>query len=117
MKLTLILPWPSRRLSPNARGAWQTKEAPRQAAIDTGYLAARKTGQTLSRKARLSMLIEAHPPKGNRSDWDNLVGRLKHYQDGVCKALAVNDNQIKEATVLMCEPHGDGSVIITIEEI
>jgi hypothetical protein len=116
--VTVHLEFPARQLSPNARGIWYTKESPRKAAKQAGCAAVREVyASPPVMRGPLAIHLTIHPPDGYRYDWDNLVGRLKYYQDGICEALRINDRQIKRATVEIGEVIKPGGVTVHLETI
>lgn len=120
----IVLPWPLAKLSPNEHEGWRSKDGARKLAIQIGFTEARNQAplEWLSLRpqlrGRLSIALEIYPPDRAGYDWDNMVTRLKYYQDGVCKALGVNDNQIRFATVEMKDDIvPGGAVIITLRRV
>ena len=119
MKQPIKLPWIKFSESGgNKRGHWRTHEAHRKSAIDTGYTAAlnydfQKRNITKTRGYEVRIVIK--PPTNRYADWDNIVSGLKYYQDGICKALEIDDNQISLATVERGLPIKGGSIWYFIE--
>lgn len=116
--IEIIVPWPLAKLSPNERGHWTTKEGARGQAKMIGRNAVNKLAYHPGfHEQPLKITLIVHPPDRRRYDWDNLVGRMKYVQDGICEALGVNDNQIKRASVIMsAKPLPGGAVYVRLEE-
>lgn len=92
--ITITLPWPNRRLSPNARLFWATKA---RAVRD-----ARETARLLTMQANgdgpvpvwlnpLPVRWQFYPPTKRRYDRDNLIASCKAYQDGIADAVSLDD--------------------------
>lgn len=93
-KNQVILPWPYKQLSPNARVHFMTlskfKKAYRIACF------------TLAKQAKLDVPagdiridMEFFPPTKRSRDEDNLVAMMKSGLDGVADAMGVNDNRFR----------------------
>ena len=117
--ITLTLPWPDRRLSPNARLdrrqvagiKAREKEAARILTIEkyfVGYLADVKVDQPVS--------IEFCPPDNIKRDRDNLLASLKSQLDGVAEALGIDDSRFEPITIRRGPVVKGGQVILEIGE-
>lgn len=89
----IILPWPPRELSPNARCHWAVKAKDVKAyRKDAGWI-------TVTSKVRVDgdgpihLKITFLPPSKRRFDLDGLLSRIKSGLDGVADGLAVDDNR------------------------
>ena len=110
----ITLPWPDRRLSPNARVHWSRRakavKLARQAALALAFEAgARKlriTGQP-----RIAMTF--CPPDRRRRDMDNLIASMKAANDGIADALNVDDSRFI-STYSMGQPVKGGAVVVTV---
>jgi len=58
-----------------------------------------------------------HPKTGNRPDEDNCSGSLKAYQDGIAKALGVDDVCFAAPMIHIGGPHKGGKVMIEVVAI
>jgi hypothetical protein len=117
-EITISLQFPNRKLSPNEHAGWRAKENPRKTAKQSGMAAVREryaSPPEMSGPLAIHLLI--NPPDRRRYDWDNLVGRLKFFQDGIFEALQINDNQIKRATVEIGKVIKPGGVTVRLETI
>ena len=114
--LRIRLPYPDRRLSPNARRVWQASLKPKQEAREVGYFAARKAEDfkwwqwhlNLSKPLRLRIAI--YPPDNRRRDLDNIVASLKSMQDGIFDYLGMDDSKIERKEVVMRRSCPEGKV-------
>ena len=91
---TLLLPWPDRALSPNARKGWRGKLSPKSAARGEAFLLAKSAGWRLEHGDYELELI-FYPPDRRHRDLDNLFASLKPAIDGVCQAAGVDDRCIR----------------------
>lgn len=120
MNITVTLPWPDARLSPNATARhWRAKAAPQSEAHKAAFMLTRSVmaangDVTISRKMRLAIIVTYHPPNAARRDWDNVVASLKHSFDGVADALDYDDAQIDVALTVRGKPKRGGEVVINI---
>lgn len=101
--MKIVLPWPDRRLSPNARCHWAVKanvkaKARRDAAYAT-YEAmphgAREMRSAYAGAHEIPVKITFYPPDNRRRDDDNMVGLFKSLRDGIADALAVDDRRFR----------------------
>jgi len=107
---TLCLPWPDKRLSPNARVHWRTKAAAtrrarritRKLALGKGW--GKQWARLLRESLRLALLIEFYPPDRRRRDDDNLVAAFKAYRDELATVLGIDDQHFI-AEPRLCEPN------------
>lgn len=93
---TLVLPWPPKALSPNARGHWSKKhKAAQKYRSDCYYLA--KGGATLkpSTQGIIDLTVFFYPPDKRRRDFDNMLASIKAGIDGVADAWNVDDYKFR----------------------
>ena len=95
--MKIILPWPSRVLSPNARVHWATKAKAVKKARRDGYNAALVAGYTKmtfdQHEGRLQLFIDFYCPTRRFIDADNALAMCKAALDGISDCLAVNDRR------------------------
>lgn len=115
MRIEVVLPWPSRELSPNARCHWAKKakavKAYRQACwtltkaakitIDPAY-----TGQ-------LHLWLTFMPPDRRNRDDDNIIASFKAGRDGLAQALGVDDSRFRSLPWVSDQIGGMVKVVIT----
>lgn len=114
--LILSLPWPDKRLSPNARLHWSKKaRVVKQAREDAAWWAIH-AGVKPSKAKSLNVVITFIPPDARRRDDDNLIGMMKPARDGIADVIRVDDSQW--STEIRREPpKHPGSVKIQISEV
>ncbi len=100
MKITL--PWPDKRLSPNARTHWGSKAGiTASARHDARWLTVDAPGfnETVDRLADddglIPLTITFFPPDRRHRDDDNMIGSFKAARDGIANALGVNDRRFR----------------------
>ena len=97
----IVLPWPNKTLSPNARPSWRALwKAKRSAQLESWALAkVFKNSQEWNNcignwdGQKIPVHIFVYPPSLARRDEDNLLASLKAALDGVAKGLGVDDNR------------------------
>jgi len=104
MSIPIILPFPDKRLSPNARMNRFALNTVKQEARLIGFLAAKQSGLILP-NANLQAFIKINPPDSRWRDDDNILASLKGHRDGIFDALGINDKMVKLST------HGMGKII------
>jgi|GEM_PF-1160919 len=107
--LSLVLPWPDKRLSPNVRVHWRDKAtASRRARRITSKLCMeaglrRDFEQPLTDKTRVSLALTLYPPNKRRRDDDNLIAAFKPYRDALATHLLIDDSRF-ECRYALCGP-------------
>lgn len=97
--VTLLLPFPPRQLSPNARVERHNRAEfvaryrrnCHDLAASERALWPRKTFPW----SRVSMIVTFVLPRYTKYDWDNLIASLKAGQDGIVDARIITDDSIK----------------------
>lgn len=113
----LDLPWPDRRLSPNARGHWAVTAKVKSAYRARCAAVALKAGARalVAGKEALAVHLVFLPPDRRARDWDNLLASMKSGLDGLADAMGVDDRhwrlsfEVDRDTVV---PHG--RVLVTV---
>lgn len=116
MELELVLPWPSKDLSPNARIHWARRATAAKAARHEAYLLAVAAGWPSLKFAegRIHLWIDFFPPTRRMPDDDNMLARCKGYRDGIADALGVDDRVFVSHPFVRNEPRKGGEVHIRI---
>lgn len=115
--IRIILPWPSRTLSPNARVHWATKARAAKSAKKQAWMITRMTvpSHDIPEGSRVSIHLVFHPPSKRRRDWDNLIASMKSSLDGMASALGIDDSLFMLSMDVGEQVH-DGQVIVEITE-
>ena len=119
--LTIELPWPDSRLSPNARLHW-TRKAPitAKARADAHLLALEAAGYRLGAiradlagDQAIDLTITFYPPDARHRDDDGMIASFKAARDGIADALHVNDRRFKPF-YQFAGPDKPGRIVVTI---
>ena len=118
--ITIELPWPDKRLSPNARCHWAKKhqaaaQAHEDAKILTYAAVLEQDDWSISEKLEAQYIFMS-PDKRNR-DIDNCLAMMKSYQDGVCTAIGIDDSRIWRTVLEWGEVVKGGKVVLRLEEM
>lgn len=109
----LVLPWPPKALSPNARGHWATRSRAAKKYRSTCKLLTLLHGARAP-EGRVKLSLVFCPPDARRRDDDNCVAAFKSGRDGLADALGIDDSRFV-TTFEMGEPVKGGVVIARIE--
>lgn len=91
--MQIELPWPDKRLSPNARVHWATKaKAVRKARSDAHYRVLSTHRPHVAGRWGLRVHYTFHAADNRRRDLDNLIASTKAYTDGIAQGLNVDDS-------------------------
>ena len=99
--MKIVLPWPDKRLSPNARLHWAQKASVRKIARKEAALFTCAANDLREVRGRvvgddpIEIQITFFPPDARHRDDDNMVGSFKAYRDGIADALGVNDRRFR----------------------
>lgn len=118
---TITLPFPDKRLSPNAkrRKHWRTYQPVANAARDLGWALTLEAVPPAARQAiaasegKIAMTITFVPPDRRRRDDDGMIGAFKHARDGIAKALGVDDSRFRP-NYQFAEPAKPGRVEVSL---
>jgi crossover junction endodeoxyribonuclease RusA len=115
-ELELTLPWPDKRLSPNARVHWAVKAKAVKDARQRSFFAAYQAGiRRLRYAGRVGLTYTFHPPDKRARDLDNLIASTKAISDGISDALRIDDSRFVP-TFSMGAPVNGGAVHVTVRE-
>ena len=107
------LPWPDRKLSPNARVHWAAKagavKLARQTACVLTLCQMTPGTQILANELHLQFC----PPDKRRRDRDNMIASAKAYIDGISDAIGIDDYHLS-LRFSRGEPTPGGEVIAAI---
>lgn len=116
--IRLELPWPSRKLHPNARVHWSQKaSATKKARSEAKMLcqsSIRSSGVDAAGWEGAKILVQFFPPDNRRRDMDGMIASHKAAQDGIADALGLDDN-LFEVTYRKSTPIHPGAVVVILE--
>lgn len=101
--MRVILPWPDKRLSPNARLHFRAVAAVKaKAREDAAWLTyeampcgAKEVRQHFAGTGPISYQVTFYPPDKRHRDDDNMIASFKAARDGIADALGVSDRRFK----------------------
>lgn len=108
----ILLPWPAKALSPNARGHWSQRSRAAKAYRMQCFLFAKKAG-LVAPAGRILLQLEFLPPTARRRDDDNLLASFKAGRDGLADALGIDDS-LFVSQVQIGEVYRGGAVRVTL---
>jgi crossover junction endodeoxyribonuclease RusA len=111
----LILPWPPKVLSPNARSHWATKSKAAKAYRAACFLLCLKAALPVP-TGRALLSLEFVPPDRRRRDDDNCIAAFKSGRDGVAQALGIDDSRFVTQLQLSDETVKGGAVRVRISD-
>ena len=116
----ILLPWPDKRLSPNARGHWRKMQPAIVAAREIGKLQTlnaingrRHVREDLAGDDPIALTITFYPPDRRHRDDDNMIAAFKSLRDGMASALKVNDKRFRP-TYEFAEPVKGGKIEVRL---
>ncbi|EPM44240.1 hypothetical protein A256_26948 [Pseudomonas syringae pv. actinidiae ICMP 19103] len=111
----LMLPWPPKVLSPNARTHWATKSRAAKSYRNTCYLLCLQAALPVP-KGRALLSLEFIPPDRRRRDDDNCIAAFKSGRDGVAQALGIDDSRFVTQLQISAETIKGGAVRVRISD-
>lgn len=122
--MKIVLPFPDRRLSPNARLHFRVTAAIKaKARKDAAYITydamtcgLREVRQHFAGDGPISCHVTFYPPDNRHRDDDNMIAMLKSARDGIADAIGVNDRRFKPV-YYFAEPCKPGRVEIRLSII
>ena len=119
--MIIELPFPNPKLNPNRSSgdSWKSSRKYRNMAYQTGYVQARVAleSQTFEPSPFYSIWITFYPPDKRHRDADNLHAAMKHYIDGICKVLEINDALFRKVTIAFGEVTNSGGSTVEIKAL
>lgn len=91
----LILPWPPKMLSPNARAHWSVKSKATKAYNHACWALCKESGMVAPDSGDIHLVVDYYPPDRRARDQDNMISSSKALFDGIAAALGVNDKRFK----------------------
>jgi crossover junction endodeoxyribonuclease RusA len=110
----LVLPWPPKELSPNARVHRLAKARAAKAYRHACWVLTKEAGVSLG-DLPMHLKITFVPPTRQARDLDNCLAAIKSGIDGMADALKVNDRDFRPLTVDIAPDIG-GMVVVEFLE-
>src|SRR4051812_11041391 len=111
--IELTLPWPDKKLSPNARVHWATKATSTKAARSEAGWAVRRHFHVRPNWTRAAVGLVFCPPDERRRDLQNCIGSSKALVDGIADALGIDDSKF-DCSYSFGQPVKGGAVKVTV---
>lgn len=89
----IVLPWPSAKLTPHAKGHWRPKADATKAARRLAWETCLDTPRILT--VPDAVIYVEYWPKAYRGDVHNMHGRMKAYIDGIADAMGCDDKNFR----------------------
>lgn len=115
--VTVLLPWPSSKLSPNTCKHWSIHAKAKKDYKSTCFFHVKHQKTLINKDVKnLELLIIFSPPNNRKFDLDNLIARMKSGIDGVCLALNIDDSKIKKINAKISQKIINGQVLFEFNE-
>lgn len=111
----IILPWPDKSLSPNARLHWSKKAKAAKVQRQIAGWETVVSGHKIIWEGPIHLKITFYPPDMRCRDMDNLSASMKSAFDGIADALKVNDSRFRHHLWLGLPVKG-GSVTVEVKQ-
>src|SRR5690606_12503369 len=109
----LVLPWPPKVLSPNARAHWAARSLAAKKYRRACKLLTLKHG-VRAPEGRVLLSLVFCPPNACRRDDDNCVAAFKSGRDGLADALGIDDSRFVTRFEMGQRVKG-GAVVVSIQ--
>jgi len=110
--IQVVLPWPHKHLSPNARVHWATKAREVKKHRQWAHWATPARLQVEA--ARLAVTVTFNPPDKRSRDADNLMASCKSYLDGIADSLGIDDSVFDLEKPVHGPVVKDGRVVVEV---
>ena len=111
--MIVILPWPPKELSPNARVHFHKKAKIAKKYRADAYSACLAVGVPQITDSCPWAFITFNPPDNRRRDLDNMLASIKSGLDGIASAIGIDDSQLS-LTIRKGEPVKGGLVTVEV---
>ena len=109
--LHLVLPWPVKGLSPNARNHWAATARDKKRYREACAWSAKSQGAGKLDAIRLHVALQFVPPDRRARDLDNMLAAMKSGLDGLADVLGVDDSRW---TITICTADEIGGMVRVI---
>lgn len=114
---TVNLPWPDKRLSPNARLHYMAVYRVKKRSKDEAHHLAKHQLRLIMpiRAETINVTCEFFPPRNANYDDDGLLSRMKASLDGISEAIGIDDSKFRMKGALRGHVVKDGCVKVELE--
>ena len=111
----IILPWPDKALSPNARVHWTKKAKAAKAMRKIAGWETKISKQKIDWDGEIHLHAVFYPPDARHRDEDNLIASAKSLYDGIADGLGVNDKRFRLHSIIAAPVKG-GKITVEIKQ-
>jgi len=108
--MQVILPWPPKELSPNARLHWSKVAKAKKSYRQISWTLALEAKIKAMGEEAIHLGVTFYPPDRRGRDTDNMLASMKSGLDGIADALGVNDKRFVFTLVVSKETLGQVKV-------
>lgn len=106
MSNRVLLTWPDKRCSPNARVHHMVKHRANKAMRKAAWALTKDSGVSAPSDGPINIHVTAFPPTRHARDIDNLLASMKGYFDGIADALKVDDSRFRPTLTISDQTGG-----------
>ena len=110
--IAVVLPWPHKSLSPNARVHHLAKG--REVKKHRQWARWATPARLHVEAERLSVAVTFNPPDERRRDRDNLMASVKSFLDGIADALGIDDSRFDLQAPVIGPVVKNGRVVVEV---
>lgn len=109
------LPWPDKRLSPNAREHWSSVHRAKKSAKNVAYYITKQAGIGKIEADSITVRYSFYPPSKRTYDMDNLIASMKAAADGIALAIGIDDGKWQLGVSQRGPVEKNGMVMVELE--
>lgn len=110
--IAIVLPWPHKSLSPNARVHHMAKA--REVKKHRQWARWATPARLQVEADRLAVTVTFNPPSNRRRDSDNLIASCKAYLDGIADSLGIDDSRFDLRAPVVGPVVKNGRVVVEV---
>lgn len=112
----IVLPWPPKELSPNARTHWAKRSKIAKNYRAACHVLCKQAGVTMP-EGKALLVLEFVPPDRRKRDDDNCLAAFKAGRDGLADALGIDDHRFVTQISISDETTKGGAVRVQIRGV
>lgn len=93
--MMVILPWPPKELSPNARVHWAVKARATKKYINDCIILCKAAKLPKMDAYEMTLFITFFPPNNRKQDTDNMIASIKPALDTISHCTGIDDSKFK----------------------
>lgn len=114
MTNTVVIPWPPKNLSPNARVHRLARAQSAKVYREAAYTLAKASKLASQGVGSVALEITFYGPDKRRRDLDNCLAAIKSGLDGIADAIGINDAQWRDIRICFSDEVA-GMVKVTVK--